>query len=101
MQTALLKLLEGAKEHRPAAARAIGALAPVMPRPEALFKALGKASRSTAMLDAMADALGALPSPLPEAVVREARAVLDAASDDQDSAVRAAVDRAASLLKDH
>jgi hypothetical protein len=101
LQTALLKLLEGSEEYRPAAARAIGALAPVMPRPEALFKALGKASRSAALLDAMVGALSALPSPLPEAVVREAMAVVDAASGDKDSAVRAAVDRVASLLKDH
>ena len=82
LQMALVRLLEGPAEVHGVAAQALGALAPLAPRAEALVKLLCKpplrASNALALAEVMKAIEGA--SSLSEEVSREVKAILDASA---------------------
>eukprot|EP00931_Biecheleriopsis_adriatica_P049370 TRINITY_DN28564_c0_g1_i1.p1 TRINITY_DN28564_c0_g1~~TRINITY_DN28564_c0_g1_i1.p1 ORF type:complete len:1399 (-),score=392.40 TRINITY_DN28564_c0_g1_i1:33-4229(-) len=97
LQTALVRLLEGPEEIHDVVACALGAMAPLVPKAEALVKALSKPPARAANLAALEKVLLALgPPPLPAQVLAEAKVATDSAA--QDAALSGAAKRVAAAM---
>ncbi|CAE7040354.1 ILA [Symbiodinium natans] len=79
LQTALVRLLEGPAEVHGVAVQALGALAPLVPRADALVKLLCKPPLKASALAEVVKAIGG-PASLSEEVSREVKAILDASA---------------------
>ena len=85
LQTALVRLLEGPAEVHSVVAQALGALAPVVPRAEALVKLLCKPPLRASNVSALSEVMKSIggSASLSAEVSREVKAILDASANQQ------------------